>query len=83
MKLDQQFLKAATTSFCAGIFFIADKYIPSVYYRIYIILFACFPFYYWIQYFKAYIDYKIDSLSASLPRIESGQENNDNQHTPL
>jgi hypothetical protein len=55
---------------------------PSLFYRTCIVAFACFPFYYWIQYFKAYIDHKIDSLSASLPRLESGPENNDNRHTP-
>jgi len=82
MKLEQRYRKAATTSFCAVIFFIADSYVSSVYFRICTIVFACFPFYYWIQYLKAYIDYKIDSVSAFLPRNESGRENDDNQPIP-
>jgi hypothetical protein len=82
MKLEQLYRKAVAASFCAVLLFIADSRGSSVYVRICTILFACFPFYYWIQYFKAYIDHKIDSLSASSPRIESGQENNDNRHTP-
>ena len=82
MKLEQQYRKAATTSFCAGIFFIGDKHTPSLFYRTCIVVFACFPFYYWIQYLKAYVDHKIDSLAVSSPRTESEQENDDNQHTP-
>ena len=66
MELKRQYLKAITTSICAGIFIIADKNTDNLYFRIYVVLFACIPFYYWIKYLKNYIDHKIDSSISSL-----------------
>ena len=71
MKLRQQFFTAITGSVCAGIFMISDKYIESLYFRIYVVFFACIPFYFWIKYFKNYIDHKIDSSVISPPKHQS------------
>ena len=58
-ELKKLHIKAVTSTICLVMFFVIGENF-NVYFRMYIVLFACVPFHFWGKYIRKYIDHKIN-----------------------